>query len=169
MRSSTENMIPADAGFMEFQLEATLGYQEWRGFFGELGVKGCLFNGYLIQSPDGTTQISTTPVQVHVYPHSLYLSPPFEQETYYIQLERQSVRQSKVYFRIPPDIASTVLDGHKPGREDLYAVDIWYEPSDADGERILTLVYEATVATDRGEYQIKRFEAGQLYPTEETN
>ncbi len=157
----TESIVPADSGFMEFNLEGALGYQEWRGFFAELGVKGCLFNAYFLQSSVGTARISTTPVQIHLFPHAIYLSPPFEQQEYYVEISRSALLRATVYFKAPASVPATLLDGHKPTREDLYAIDVWHR--DGLGQDvILTLVYEATIPTDRGDYQIKRFDSEQL-------
>lgn len=158
MKSFTERIVPSEAGFMEFNLVGTLGYQEWWGFFTELGIKGRLFNGYLMQSGTGTVKISTTPVQIHIFPHAMYLSPPFEKEEYYVQLPRDSLSQSTVYFRVPDFKCDTTLEGHKPKREDVYAIDIGYEVGETSEGKILTLVYEATVPTERGEYHIRKFE-----------
>lgn len=146
---------------MEFNLQDALGYQEWRGFFAELGVKGCLFNGYFMQSGTGAAQISTTPVQIHLFPHAIFLSPPFEQQEYYVQITRAALQQATVYFKVPISIPAAALEGYKPQRDDLYAIDVWHSLG-AGEELILTLVYEATIPTDRGQYAITRFQSAQL-------
>ncbi|KPV45262.1 hypothetical protein [Alicyclobacillus ferrooxydans] len=160
-KSRTEAIVDPRAGYMEFDLTSALGYQEFRGMFAELGVKAALFNGYMVQSGTEDTRISTTPVQFHLFEHSMYLAPPFEAKSYYFELPRTTARLSKVYFRIPLGFGSAALDGYKPPREDLYAVDIWTEDEHGT-QAIYTLIYEAQIRTDGREYHIERFESEQL-------
>lgn len=196
MKSQTESILDPGAGYMEFDLASDLGYQEWCGMFAELGVKATLFNGYLIQSAQGV-QVSTTPVQFHLFDHAMYLAPPFEAKSYYFEIPRATIKLGKVYFRIPSELSFASLDGYKPKREELYAIDMWVdnggvgeegvgqqvagnqgttqpsagqqsaEPQRAEQQRagqqaIYTLVYEAKIQSDRGEYHITRFESEQL-------
>ncbi|QQE77221.1 hypothetical protein [Alicyclobacillus sp. SO9] len=188
MESRTEAIVNKDAGFMEFDLGSDIGYQEWRGMFAELGVKATLFNGYILQQHNQDAQISTTPVQLHLFQHAMYLSPPFEGREYYFELVRENVRMAKAYFRIPPDVNEAALEGHKPSRDDLYALDIWVTGGTGGGgefsassllkgndldslgsgseQKIYTLIYEARIKTDRDEYDIRRFESEQLFGQE---
>lgn len=161
MKSKTEQFVGEDAYYMEFDLEQEAGYEEWQGLFFELGVKGALFNGYMMQTAGQEVRISTTPVQLHVYEHSMFLAPPFEREVFYLEIERSAVRQGRVYFRPPAGMDPASLEGHKPPRADLYAVDIWFAGETGD-QRICTLIYEATIRTDRAEYRIRRFTTTQL-------
>jgi hypothetical protein len=182
MQSRTEGIVNADSGFMVFDLTGSLGYQEWCGMFAELGVKSTLFNGYLLQRESEEVQISTTPLQLHSFDEGMYLAPPFEGREYYFYLPRAGLQIGKVYFKIPPELASQSLDGYKPTRGDLYAIDIWVQEdavrgisearlgSSAGGaatlkgsQVIYTLLYEARIKTDRREYHIERFESEQLF------
>lgn len=161
-KSRTESIVDPQAGFMEFRLDTALGYQEWRGMFTELGVKGTLFNGYMVQSEKEGVQISTTPIQIHLFDGAIYLAPPFEARSYYFEIPRQNVKLGKVYFQIPPDRNAASLDGFKPKRTDMYALDIW--AVEGYGEQtIYTLVFEARIKTDQREYHISRFESEQIF------
>lgn len=156
-RSKTESIVPATAGFMEFQLDSDLGYQEWCGMFHELGVKASLFLAYAIQSQADTMQISTTPVQLHHYQHSIFIAPPFAVQEYYWELSRANLRLGKVYFRVPKELDGRSLEGFKPEREALYAMDIWVIGENGI-ETIYSFFYEARIRTDKIEYQIERFD-----------
>jgi hypothetical protein len=160
MKSKTEQIVDTDACYLEFDLQQEVGYEEWQGLFFELGVKGSLFNGYMMQTAGREVRISTTPVQLRVYAHSLYLVPPFEREIFYVEIARACVRLGRVYFRLPAGMDPAKLDGHKPQREDLYAIDIWFT-RDA-GDEICTLIYEASIMTDQTEYRIRRFSSGRV-------
>ncbi|QSO52359.1 hypothetical protein JZ785_27175 [Alicyclobacillus curvatus] len=161
MKSRTESIVDPEAGYMEFRLDTQLGYQEWRGMFAELGVKSTLFNGYMVQSEENAIQISTTPVQMHLYEEAIYLAPPFEARSYYFEIPRQHVKLGKVYFQIPPDRTSTSLDGFKPQRTDLYALDI-FVLAESGEQTIYSLLFEARIKTDQREYYISRFESEQI-------
>jgi hypothetical protein len=185
MKSQTEGIVPAEAGFMEFNLISDLGYQEWRGMFTELGVKATLFNGYMLQPSNRDVLISCTPVQLHLFQDGVYVTPPFEAHEYYFRLPRQQLQIGKAYFRIPPELTASNLDGHKPARSELYALDMWVtngdsavsgpsqtvpaqEPtlnfsSQTGDQTIYTMIYEAHIRTDKRSYEIERFSSEQLF------
>jgi hypothetical protein len=155
MESQLERSLDTSSGYMEFDLESELGYQEWRGMFAELGVKACLFNAYCVQRDD-SVRVSQTPVQLHLFNHAMYLSPPFATEEFYVQMTRSRLLQGKVYFAFPEHIPASLMKGYKPKREELSLVDIWLSQADGSQE-IYSLVYEASIETSRGTYEISRF------------
>lgn len=162
MKSQTENILQPDAGFMEFDLDSDIGYQEWRGMFAEMGVKGCLFNAYMVQTDGATVRLSTTPVQLNLFSHAMYVAPPFEQREFYMELPRSLARLGKVYFKLPEGVDPRALEGFKPERRDMYAIDLWLTGEDGRTQTIYTFIYEATVKTEEAEYHVMRFESEQL-------
>ena len=89
----------------------------------ETGIEGRLFNGYMLQSVE--VEISGTPVQLHVFPDSIYITPPFATEEYYIQMETEHLLVARTYFRIPPERENLALHGYKPPLTDMLAMDVW--------------------------------------------
>src|SRR5579875_844340 len=160
--SRTESVVDSASGYMEFDLQNPLGYQEWRGMFLELGVKACLFNGYMVQSHEENVRVSQTPIQFHLYEHAMYLAPPFETREYYIEIPRTQAFLARSYFTTPATRQLGSLDGYKPKRQDMQALDVWVWPGDGV-QTIYTLIYEARIRTNRTEYYISRFEAEQLH------
>ena len=158
IKSKTEGIVGNAAAWIEFDLTDDLGFQEWRGMLEEVGAEGRLFNAYMVQTLE--LEISGTPVQLHVFPETVYITPPFSSEEYYIQLDVEQVLLARTYFRIPPERENMSLDGYKPPLADMLAMDVWVRAggSSADNRQaIYTFFYEATVRTETREYHIRRF------------
>ena len=135
IRSRTESIVGGAAGWIEFDLTDELGFQEWQGMLEEAGIEGRLFNGYMLQAAE--VEISGTPVQLHVFPDSIYITPPFATEEYYIQMEIELLLVARTYFRIPPERENLALHGYKPPLADMLAMDVWVlskEPGAAQSE-----------------------------------
>lgn len=123
IKSTTEGIVGSAAAWIEFDLTDDLGFQEWRGMLEEVGTEGRLFNGYILQTAD--IEISGTPVQLHVFSDSIYITPPFATEEYYMQLETEHLLVARTYFRIPPERENLTLEGYKPPLADMLAMDVW--------------------------------------------
>ncbi len=130
IRSRTESIVGGAAGWIEFDLTDELGFQEWQGMLEETGIEGRLFNGYMLQSVE--VEISGTPVQLHVFPDSIYITPPFATEEYYIQMETEHLLVARTYFRIPPERENLALHGYKPPLTDMLAMDVWVRSKGPD-------------------------------------
>ncbi|QRF24070.1 hypothetical protein FY534_10785 [Alicyclobacillus sp. TC] len=162
MLSMTEGMVTPNTGFMEFNLQMPMGYREWRGMFTELGVESTLFNGYALQYKDGGKKISDTAVQLHFFEHGLYIAPPFVTEEYYFHIPIRELKIGKVYFDLPKEQNLLSLEGYKPKREQLQAIDIWSCFSEDMEEQIIySFFYEVHIQTDSRIYHFERFRLQQ--------
>lgn len=165
MQSRTEVIVDSDSGFMEFDLREEWGFTEFRGMLAELGVKATLFNGYMVQPGGGEVNMSTSTIQLHAFSHAIYVAPPFDTQEYYFEIPKPLAIQAKVYFRIPPLMKTSNLDGYKPRLEEMSAIDLWVERIASTGrseQMIYTFFYEAKIKTEVAEYEITRFKPEQL-------
>lgn len=161
IQSRTEVIVDPTSGFMEFDLQEEWGYTEFRGMFAELGLAASLFNGYMIQRGGGEVNLSSSPVQIHAYPHSLYIAEPFETQHYYVEIPKKSALFAKVFFKIPPLLQNSDLDGYKPQLQEMTAIDLWVEKQNENGflvQMIYTFFYEARIQTQNEIYEIKRYQ-----------
>ena len=162
MKTRTEMIVDEDAAFMEFDLTTDMGYGQWMGMFQEFGLFSRLFNGYMIQNSVFDAQMSTSPVELHLFSRGMFIAPPKEQEQFYFEIQRDLATVGRVYFQLPDSMKNADIEGYKPQLEDMIAVDIWTMTFDKLSQIIFSFYYEADILTETREYKIRRFTKEQL-------
>lgn len=154
--TSTEKIVDPNAAYMEFDLTTDMGYGEWLAFFMQRDVVARRFNGYLLQTDVNVGQISTTPIEIHLYTRGMFVSAPGETEEYYYELPRPSLRLARAYF-LPDSADQDHIQGYQPKLDELLGLDLWFQ--DESGEQMIyTFFYTAELQTENGIHRIERYQ-----------
>lgn len=124
--------------------------------FLEAGQLSQFCNAYMVQLSESESMVSTTPIQLSLFAHAMYLAPPLEQREFYMEMPRSALSRGRLYFELPDRQAVSRLEGYKPPFQTWRAIDIWTRMGGVDSETVVTLFYEADFRSDAKEYHITR-------------